>query len=295
MSNEKIIVLASDHNGVDLKTVLIEHLESLKYTCIDLGPYTSDKKVDYVDYAYQLSKIVSSNFKNNAKGILICGTGVGMSIAANRIDTIRAALVHNTETAPKCREHNDTNVICLGSWITNEETSIDIVNTWLDTNYGEKRHVKRVEKLKKHDKTKIVFTNGVFDIIHTGHIELLNFAKSLGGKLVIAIDSDERVKSLKGPNRPVNNQRDRKLVLESLNAVDEVLIFNDSPTTIRENINPDILVKGGEWTESELRLRDNIPDEITIKIYPIKENYSTTNVIKKIKELKDWKKQKNDK
>ena len=157
MIKNKIAVFAADHNGVELKSHLIEHLESLGVTCIDLGPYNTEKKVDYVDYAYQLSKIVEQNEKNRAVGVLICGTGVGMSIAANRNDKIRAALVHNIDTAPKCREHNNTNVICLGSWITDKTTSRNIINSWLDTDYGEKRHVKRVEKLQKHDKEKIIF------------------------------------------------------------------------------------------------------------------------------------------
>ena len=290
MIKNKIVVFAADHNGVELKSHLIEHLESLGVTCIDLGPYNTEKKVDYVDYAYQLSKIVEQNEKNRAVGVLICGTGVGMSIAANRNDKIRAALVHNIDTAPKCREHNNTNVICLGSWITDKTTSRNIINSWLDTDYGEKRHVKRVEKLQKHDKEKIIFTNGVFDIIHAGHIELLNFAKSLGGKLVVAIDSDERVRKIKGKNRPVNNQKDRKFVLESLNYVDEVIIFSDNLEYLRDSVSPDVLVKGGEWNESELRSRDKIPESIAIKIYPIKANYSTTNVIKKIKSLDGWKK-----
>jgi ribose 5-phosphate isomerase B len=288
-----IIVLAADHNGVPLKSNLINHLESIGHVCIDLGPYDTNKKVDYVDYAFQLSSIISDNHLKSFKGILVCGTGVGMSIAANRYDKVRAALVHNIETAPKCREHNNTNVICLGSWLTNLEESIEILGSWLGTDYGEKRHVRRVEKLHKQDKSKIVFTNGVFDIIHTGHIELLNFAKSLGGKLVIALDSDNRVRKLKGINRPVNNQQDRKKVLESLNSVDEVIIFGDDDdelNTLRDKVSPNIIVKGGEWTELELRQRDQIPDNISIKIYPIKLNYSTTNVIRKIKELPDWKK-----
>ena len=110
MSSEKLIVLAADHNGVRLKVHLHKHLTSLGYTCIDIGPYIDNVSVDYVDYANQLSNIISTGDVD--RGILICGTGVGMSIAANRFTSIRAALVHNLDCAPKCREHNNSNVLC---------------------------------------------------------------------------------------------------------------------------------------------------------------------------------------
>ena len=191
----KIIILAADHNGVDLKKKLHKHLQSNGYFCIDLGPYTSDTSVDYTDYAGQLAQIVHNG--DVEKGILVCGTGVGMSIAANRFENVRAALVHNIETAPKCREHNNSNVLCLGSWITPESIAVEICDTWLETNFSEGRHVKRLEKISHHKPNTVVFTNGVFDILHTGHIELLRFAKNLGDKLIVAINSDETVKKLK--------------------------------------------------------------------------------------------------
>ena len=106
-----IIVLASDHNGVDLKQKVKQYLKDQSIMVIDIGPFSSGIKVDYVDYANQLSSIIANG--DATHGILICGTGVGMSIAANRNENIRAALVHNQFTAPKCREHNDSNVICL--------------------------------------------------------------------------------------------------------------------------------------------------------------------------------------
>ena len=133
-----------------------------------------------------------------------------MSIAANRHDKVRAALIHNQFTAPKSREHNDSNVLCLGSWITPSAQVEKILDFWIGTNFGEGRHVKRIEKLSNGSSEGIIFTNGVFDIIHTGHIELLRFAKSLGKKLVVGINSDKAVKKLKGDDRPINNQHDRK-------------------------------------------------------------------------------------
>tara|TARA_R100000008_G_scaffold59534_1_gene37251 strand:- start:173 stop:1042 length:870 start_codon:yes stop_codon:yes gene_type:complete len=284
------IGLASDHNGVALKKEMAEFLRKLEDVCIvDLGPFEEGKKVDYVDYANQLAQILSNGDVD--KGILICGTGVGMSIAANRFEKVRAALVHNILTAPKCREHNDANVLCLGAWVATAEENFKILESWLETDFGHGRHVKRVEKLST-SKQKIVFTNGVFDILHAGHINLLNFAKSLGDKLIVGINSDASVRSIKGENRPVNKETDRKALLEALAPVDEVIIFDDEKAhTLVLEVSPSVLVKGGEWTADEVRARDGIPPEVEIKIYPIVGDYSTTAIIKKIHEKDDWKKQ----
>ena len=277
----KTLVLAADHNGVELKKILYEHLKSNGYRCIDLGP-DEDNSVDYTDYAYQLGSIVDK--KDADFGILICGTGVGMSIAVNRFKNVRGSLVHNLETAPLTREHNDSNVICLGSWITTKKQSLQIVDAWLSTPFGEGRHVKRVEKISEQKPNKIVFTNGCFDILHTGHIGLLKFAKNYGDKLIVAINSDDSIKKLKGDNRPINSENDRKAILQSLDCVDEVVIFDDeNPQKIRESVNPDIVVRGGEFTADEIRRRDNIKDNVMIKIFPLIMHKSTTNVITKIK------------
>ena len=278
----KTIVLAADHNGVELKKVLYEHLKSNGYRCVDLGP-DNKSSVDYTDYAYQLGSIVDK--KDADFGILICGTGVGMSIAVNRFKNVRGSLVHNLDTAPLTREHNDSNVICLGSWITTEKQSLQIVDTWLSTPFGEGRHVKRVEKITEHKPNKIVFTNGCFDILHTGHIGLLKFAKTFGDKLIVAINSDDSIKKLKGDNRPINSQQDRKAILESIDCVDEVVIFDSiEPKDIRDSVNPDVVVRGGEFTADEIRRRDEIKEDIVIKIFPLIVDKSTTGVIRKIKD-----------
>jgi len=282
----KIIGLSSDHNGIALKNKIRKYLKENNFIAVDIGPFDEARKVDYVDYANQLSQMLTND--DIQSGILICGTGVGMSIAANRFEKVRAALVHNVTTAPKCREHNDSNILCLGHWTTSEEENFKILDLWLQTKFGEGRHVKRVEKLSSKKK-RVVFTNGVFDILHTGHIELLNFSKSLGDKLVVGINSDNSVRQLKGPDRPINNQNDRKKILESLHCVDEVVIFDNTKSIgIIEAIDPSIVVKGGEWTSEEVRARDGIPRHIDIKIYPFLENYSTTSVIKKIHEKQHW-------
>ena len=135
-------------------------------------------------------------------------------------------------------------------------------------------------------------TNGVFDILHTGHLELLQFSKRLGDRLVVAINSDASVKSLKGENRPINNEANRKKLLESLIEVDEVIIFDDNLEELRNQIEPNIVVKGGEWTAEQVRERDNIPEDIEIKLFPLVQDYSTTNTIRKIQNLDGW--QKND-
>jgi len=285
---KKVIILGADHNGVDLKSRFVKILKNRGYTVIDIGPYTSDVSVDYVDYAKQIASIVSSD--ESYRGVLICGTGVGMSIAANRYPDIRAALVHNIETAPKCREHNDSNVICLGAWINEFDVSQKILDTWLGEPYAEGRHEKRIMKLHPKPQNKVVFTNGVFDILHKGHIELFKFSKQLGEKLIVAINDDVSVRKLKGPSRPVNSQIDRKKILDSIRDIDEVIIFDGELSRIREQINPHVVVKGGEWTSEEVRKRDKIPADTEIKIFPFLENYSTTGILKKAKSLKTWKK-----
>ena len=107
---------------------------------------------------------------------------------------------------------------------------------------------KQIENWKKEGK-KIVFTNGCFDIIHAGHVDYLEKAKSLGDILVVGLNSDESVKRLKGENRPVNPQEYRKKVLQALKPVDIVIIFNeDTPERLIKEVKPDVLVKGGDYT-----------------------------------------------
>jgi len=282
---DKNIILAADHNGVLLKNQLIDFLKNSGYNCIDLGPYTDEKKVDYVHYANQLRYIVNNN--QVKRGIIICGTGVGMSIVVNKYPRVMAALVHNLDTARKCREHNDSNVLCLGAWIITKEQSIQIVDNWLNEPFGEGRHVKRIEKIVPHDKEKVVFTNGVFDVLHTGHIELLKFAKSLGGRLIVGLNSDRSAKSLKGKDNVINSEIDRRHILESIEYVDEVIIFDeDKPTELIKKLDPHIIVKGGEYKIDDIRKTDNIPDEIEVKVFPLVDDYLVINLLEKIKSKK---------
>lgn len=277
------IIISSDHNGVESKQQLKTFLKGEGYQVIDIGPYTSDISVDYVDYANQLSQIISN--KEAERGILICGTGVGMSIVANRMPGVRAVLAHNELTAVKSREHNDSNVLCLGSWLSDQIEMREMSKMWLNEDWGEGRHVKRVEKIDSHKG--VVLTNGVFDIIHKGHIEILKFAKSQGEKLVVAIDSDDRVREIKGDSRPVNSEEDRRRILETSRFVDEVVIFNSKEAlqNLYKSLRPNLIIKGSEWTADEVRERDDIPDEVLVKVFPILPDYSTTNTLKKIRKL----------
>ena len=279
----KTIVISSDHNGVEDKEQLKTYLKGEGYRVIDIGPYTPEVSVDYVDYAAQLSTIVSN--KEADRGILLCGTGVGMSIVANRYPGVRAVLAHNELTAVKSREHNDSNVLCLGSWLSSQIEMREMSKMWLDEAWGEGRHIKRITKIDVN--TGIVLTNGVFDILHKGHIELLKFSKIQGTKLIVAIDSDRRVKEFKGNDRPINNQEDRRRILETNRYVDEVVIF-DSVEELQgfyDTLSPDVIVKGSEWTADEVRERDNIPENIQIKVYPLVGDYSTTNTMNKIRDM----------
>jgi len=124
-------------------------------------------------------------------------------------------------------------------------------------------------------KTK-VFTNGCFDILHRGHIELLEISKNLGDYLIVGLNSDESVKRLKGENRPVNNQEDRKKALESLKFVDEVIIFDeDTPYELIQRIKPDIITKGGDY-KAETVVGNDLA---IVKIIPTIEGYSTTKIL----------------
>jgi rfaE bifunctional protein nucleotidyltransferase chain/domain len=128
---------------------------------------------------------------------------------------------------------------------------------------------------------KRVMVNGTFDILHRGHIELLNFARAQGGSLLVAIDTDRRVKELKGPDRPINNQEDRKFHLENLEAVDYVLFFDSKEELIEimQGWQPDIYVKGSDWKGSEGTAHKYSKEVI---YYERIENYSTTGIIQRI-------------
>ena len=138
--NKKIII-GCDHAGFNLKNTIIEFLKEKNYIVEDIGCYDTNP-IDYPIIAKQLCKKITTN--EFQKGILICGTGVGMSIAANKVFGIRAVVCSDTTSAKFSRQHNNTNVLCLGQRIIGEYLAKDICHIWLNTDFQEERHLKRV-------------------------------------------------------------------------------------------------------------------------------------------------------
>ena len=145
-----MIAIACDHGGYELKNEIIKHLTKKGYEIKDFG-CESTNSVDYPDYAYPCAKAVADGICE--KGILICGTGIGMSIAANKVEGIRCALCGDTFSAHATREHNDSNVLALGARVIGLNLALDIVDTWLGTDFsGDSRHIDRINKITAIDK-----------------------------------------------------------------------------------------------------------------------------------------------
>jgi ribose 5-phosphate isomerase B len=140
------IALGSDHGGYNLKQMVIELLKSLKLEYEDFG-CTSHNSVDYPDFAQLVAREVANG--NYDRGILICGTGIGMSIAANKFPGIRAALCHDLFSARATREHNDSNVLCMGERVIGPGLAEEIVRVWLGTEFAGGRHQVRVDKIRE--------------------------------------------------------------------------------------------------------------------------------------------------
>lgn len=139
------IAIASDHRGHDAKNKITLFLSELGHETIDMGA-ESTKSCDYPDTAYPAAKSVATG--ESKRGILICGSGIGMSICGNKVSGVRAALCHDELTAELSRRHNDANVLCLASDILGEELMRRIITTWLKTEFESAgRHARRVEKI----------------------------------------------------------------------------------------------------------------------------------------------------
>lgn len=146
MASEPIAV-AADHGGFELKTVLIADLKAAGVPVLDLGTMSSDS-VDYPDYANALAAALAAG--KARRGVLLCGTGIGMSMAANRHKGIRAALCRDVTEARLARQHNDANVLCLGGRTTGTEVARDCLRTFLTTNFeGGGRHERRIAKFSQ--------------------------------------------------------------------------------------------------------------------------------------------------
>jgi ribose 5-phosphate isomerase B len=140
----KPVAIASDHAGYDLKAILAEELVAMGYEIVDLGTDGPDS-VDYPDFAKVMIRAIVEG--RAERGVLVCGTGVGISIAANRHPGIRAALCHNETTARLAREHNDANVLALGARIVGVDVAKDCLKAFLTTEFAGGRHARRVAKL----------------------------------------------------------------------------------------------------------------------------------------------------
>ena len=142
------LVIGSDHGGFTLKEAIKKHLADNGVAVTDMGTHSLDS-VDYPDIAVDVAKAVASG--EYERGILICGTGVGVSIAANKVPGIRAALCHDTFSAAMSREHNDANILTMGERVIGQGLACMIVDTWLASSFTGGRHARRVGKLNALD------------------------------------------------------------------------------------------------------------------------------------------------
>ncbi len=140
----KTVCIASDHAGYNLKEDIKNHLINKKISIFDIGPY-NNQSVDYPDYAKKLGYRIKS--KKSDVGILVCGSGTGMAISANKIKKIRAAVCYNSKSTRLSRQHNNANIIALGSRLTKKKLSLKLVDLFLKTKFEGGRHLRRVKKI----------------------------------------------------------------------------------------------------------------------------------------------------
>ena len=144
-----MIVIGSDHGGYELKNHIIKYLEDNNIQYNDIGCY-SEESVDYPDIAQKLCAEITAG--NAERGILICGTGIGISIAANKIDGIRAAVCSDEYSARMCRRHNNANVLCMGGRVVGSELALSITDVYLNEKFEGGRHQKRIDKIHALEK-----------------------------------------------------------------------------------------------------------------------------------------------
>lgn len=139
------IALGADHGGFTLKQIIAQYLEENNYEYKDFGTYDA-ASVDYPDYALQVAEAIAQG--EFERGILVCGTGIGIGIAANKVPGIRAALCNDTFSAKASREHNDANILTIGERVVGPGYALDIVKCWLESEFAGGRHSRRLEKIK---------------------------------------------------------------------------------------------------------------------------------------------------
>ena len=140
----KTVCIASDHAGFRLKEVIKNHLIDKKVSIFDIGPF-DEKSVDYPDYAKKVGNRIK--LRKSDVGILVCGSGTGMAISANKIRTIRAAVCYNLRSTRLSRQHNNANIIAIGSRLTEKKISLKLVEVFLTTEFEGGRHLKRIKKI----------------------------------------------------------------------------------------------------------------------------------------------------
>ncbi len=138
------IAIGCDHGGIVLKPAIEDLLQSRNIEVIDFGCYSTDS-VDYPDYALKVAEAVSKG--ESDKGIILCGTGIGISIAANKVKGIRAAVAHDLFTAEMCKKHNNANILAMGGRVVDIDTAVEMTKLWLDTEFEGGRHEGRIAKI----------------------------------------------------------------------------------------------------------------------------------------------------
>ncbi len=145
------IAIGADHAGRGLKEIILSFLREAGYSVEDMGTY-GDESVDYPDYALRVAQAVATGAAD--LGVLICGTGIGMSIAANKVRGIRAAVATDCYMARMAREHNDANILCLGGRVVGPGLAVEIVRAFLESRFAGGRHARRVEKIRATEEQK---------------------------------------------------------------------------------------------------------------------------------------------
>ena len=151
MKHPEEIAIASDHAGVDLKKIISGFIKRLDLGICDFGTHNQDS-VDYPDYGILVAQAVSEG--KNSRGILICGSGIGMSILANKFSGVRAALCFDLYSAEVSRRHTDANILVLGGRVLDDKTAIKIVQLWLNTKFEGGRHLRRIRKISEVERPK---------------------------------------------------------------------------------------------------------------------------------------------
>jgi len=188
------IVIASDHGGYAIKKAIAEYLVEKGHEIEDLGPYSTDS-VDYTDFAHMVAQRIANNKEKRA--ILVCGTGIGMSITANRYPGVRAALGNDIYSARMSRLHNDSNVLVLGGRIVGPDLALEIVSTWLNTGFEGGRHNRRIKKIDQDRLETVVYkvVSRYFDKIES--INISSLEKSIVEALDMALKKNQEKESKK--------------------------------------------------------------------------------------------------